>query len=87
MRVKTVPHQKGESAVFFSYVSTRQVAEFLGCSDRRVRALLSQGRMAGHKGKGGSWSVYWPLRVDAGRRGPDLRGYPVRRLRLVKSNG
>jgi hypothetical protein len=62
----------------------KDVARFLGVSDRRVRALLAQGRIHAFKRKGGMWEVVWPLRVSPGRRGPDLKGYPVRRLLTVK---
>lgn len=66
-------------------VSVRAAADFLGCSTRRVRALLAQGRLRGLRGKGGHWEVFWPLFVTPGRRGPDLRRYPVRLV--VKSRG
>jgi hypothetical protein len=55
------------------------VAAFLGCSPRRVRALLSQGRIQAYKDKGDVWKVLWPLVVTPGTRGPDLRCYQVRR--------
>ena len=61
-------------------VDVKAVARFLGCSDRRVRVLLAQGRIFGVKIEDGTWRAFWPLNVRPGRRGPDLRGYPVRKL-------
>ncbi len=66
--------------MLIQFVPVHAVADFLGCSDRRVRALLAQGRIRGIRGKRGVWEVFWPLFVTPGRRGPDLRGYPLRRL-------
>lgn len=63
----------------------KEMARFLGVSDRRVRALLAQGRIAGYKRKGGMWEVIYPLRILPGRRGPDLKGYPARRLKATKA--
>jgi hypothetical protein len=69
-------------------VSVDRVADFLGCSTRRVRALLQQGRISGYKDNG-AWVVNWPIQVTPGRRGPDLRRYAIRKvvkpsLRLVQ---
>lgn len=58
-------------------VTVSQVSKFLHCSDRRVRALLAQGRIRGTKVRAG-WLIPWPLSVSAGTRGPDLRHYPAR---------
>ncbi len=70
------------------YISVDKAAKFLGVTPRRVRALLSQGRIRGYKAKplvyvaGGSrvsrWMVEWPLDVRAGKRGPDLQRFPIR---------
>ena len=61
-----------------------QVAKRLGISQRRVRYLLTTGRMAGTRSNTGRWLVYWPLQVSAGKRGPDMTSYPAR-LILDKS--
>jgi len=60
-------------------VEVKDVAAFLGISDRRVRALLEQGRIMGFKDKT-VWKVCLPLNITPGKRGPDLSGYPSRRL-------
>lgn len=61
-----------------NYVSVSQVAKRLSLSPRRVRFLLSSGRMAGHKQDNGRWLVLWPLRITPGARGPDMFSYPTR---------
>ncbi len=61
-----------------SSATVTQVAKRLGISERRVRHLLSSGRMAGTKSENGRWSVEWPLRITAGKRGPDMSNYPAR---------
>lgn len=60
------------------------VAEFLGVSSRRVRALLTQGRIDGFKDDQGNWFVKSPLHVKPSHRGPDLQGYPARKLQPPK---
>ncbi len=70
------------------YVSVKKVAQFLGVSQRRVRVLLSQGRIRGFKDKPlvmtpeasrvARWYVDWPLDVRPGTRGPDLHKFPIR---------
>ena len=71
--------------MLIQFVTVRVAAGFLGCSERRVRALLAQGRLRGLRGKGRAWDVFWPLFVTPGRRGPDLRRYPVRQV--LKGSG
>jgi hypothetical protein len=51
------------------YVDTKKVAAFLGCSTRRVRALLSQGRITGKK-EGVEWLIRWPIQCTFGLRAP-----------------
>jgi excisionase family DNA binding protein len=70
--------------MLIQFVTVRVAADFLGCSTRRVRALLAQGRLRGLRVKGRSWEVFWPLFVTPGRRGPDLRRYPVRKVLKAK---
>jgi excisionase family DNA binding protein len=64
----------------FFVLTVAKVANFLNVSDRRVRTLLSQGRIQGYKDDKGAWRVFWPLMVRPGRRGPDLKCYPVRKI-------
>lgn len=62
-----------------TYATPKQVAKRLKISERRVRHLLSSGRMSGIK-KNGKWLAIWPLRVSSGKRGPDMTNYPTRLL-------
>lgn len=50
-------------------VDTKRAAEFLGCSARRVRTLLAQGRITAEK-VGTHWRIKWPLQCTFGRRAP-----------------
>lgn len=59
------------------YVDTKRAADFLGCSTRRVRALLSQGRITGKK-QGLEWLINWPLQCTFGKRAP-LRKFTQQR--------
>lgn len=51
------------------YVDTNKAAEFLGCSTRRIRMLLVQGRITGKK-EGAVWLVQWPMQLTFGKRAP-----------------
>lgn len=53
-----------------TYVTPKHVAKRLGVSERRVRQLLSAGRMEGIKQTNGRWQVYWPVKIKVGKRGP-----------------
>lgn len=59
-------------------VTVAQVAKRLSISERRVRQLLSSGRMAGNKLESGRWLVIWPLHITAGKRGPDMNNFPTK---------
>lgn len=60
-------------------VTVERTAKFLKCSTRRVRFLLSNDRLFGHKDEiKGPWKVVWPLQLKAGTRGPDIRLLPTR---------
>jgi excisionase family DNA binding protein len=48
---------------------TKKAAEFLGCSTRRVRVLLAQGRITGKK-VGTDWQISYPIQVTFGLRAP-----------------
>jgi excisionase family DNA binding protein len=52
-----------------NHVDTKKAADFLGCSTRRVRALLSQGRITGEK-VGTEWLIQWPIQCTFGLRAP-----------------
>lgn len=54
------------------YISTVEAAKRLSVSDRRVRFLLSAGRLKGQKDCGGRWQVELPFTVQMGSRGPAL---------------
>lgn len=62
------------------FLTIPDVADFLEVSERRVRALLAQGRIAGFKDDSNIWRIACPLNIKPGKRGPDLRGYAVRKL-------
>lgn len=61
-----------------------EVAEFLGMSQRRVRVLLSEGRIDGFKDERDNWRIKSPLGIKPSKRGPDLRAYPARKLQPRK---
>lgn len=61
-----------------SFVTVSQVAKRLSISERRVRELLSSGRMLGIKQSNGQWFVHWPLIITAGKRGPEMKNYPTK---------
>jgi excisionase family DNA binding protein len=58
-----------------NWVDSKKAADFLGCSTRRVRALLSQGRITAEK-VGTDWRIRWPIQCTFGRRAP-LRKFTV----------
>lgn len=49
--------------------TVEHVAKYFGVSTRRIRYLLEQGRLAGHK-EGRSWHVTYPINIRLGKRGP-----------------
>lgn len=59
-------------------VKPSQVAKRLSISERRVRQLLTSGRMSGVKLENGRWLIDWPLKITAGKRGPDITNYPTK---------
>lgn len=67
-------NQKNE----ITHATVPQVAKRLKISERRVRQLLSAGRMNGIKTPNGRWYVCWPLQVTSGNRGPDMLNFPTR---------
>lgn len=44
-------------------IGTKDAAESLGVSERRVRALLSEQRIAGALQIGGTWAIPVPIKV------------------------
>lgn len=70
-------------AIEVGFVSVADVAKFMEFSERRVRKLLADRRMGGFKNPEGVWQVSWPLQISPGRRGPQIRRYPVRGLRII----
>jgi len=61
-------------------LSVSEVAAFLQISERRVRLLLSQGRIDGQKDGVNIWRIACPLNIRPGKRGPDLRNFASRKL-------
>jgi|GEM_PF-4497967 len=66
------------------FLTVSKVAEFLETSERRVRTLLSEGRIEGFKDARDIWRIKSPLSIKPGTRGPDLHGYPARKLQPRK---
>lgn len=60
-------------------LTVKEAARILLMSPARLRLLLSQGRVAGHKDPFGFWVVHYPFVRTPGRRGPDMRYFPVPR--------
>lgn len=56
-----------------SYVPVSFVANDWKVSARRVRFLLSEGRLDGRRNESGYWEVAYPYRVTEGTRGPASR--------------
>lgn len=67
------------------YIDTVKAAQYMGCSTRRVRALLSQGRMTGKK-EGLTWLVQFPIQCSIGKRGPLVQLRKQGRY-LLENNG
>lgn len=65
------------------FLNISDVADFLQVSERRVRTLLAQGRIAGFKDDSNTWRITFPLDIKPSKRGPDLQGYPARKLKLL----
>jgi|GEM_PF-4209280 len=60
-----------------AYITVSEAARKLDCSDRRVRTLLSQGRLLGeYFERERRWLVNSPIRVTYGKRGPKLGQKP-----------
>lgn len=62
------------------FMSPEEVATLLKVSSRRVRTLLAAGRIKGLKDTKGNWRIFYPVTVIPGKRGPDLKHFPVRHL-------
>lgn len=67
-----------------SEITVAEASEYLGCSTRRVRALLSQGRMTGHK-QGLIWVVSYPIQCTVGQRGPLIKLRKERKKSGIKN--
>lgn len=56
-----------------SVVPVSSVARDWGVSARRVRVMLSTGRLAGQQLENGYWEVFYPYRYVFGTRGPPIK--------------
>ena len=56
-------------------VDVKTAAKWFGCSERRVRTLLAQGRITAKK-VDNAWLIQWPIQVTFGLRAP-LRKFTV----------
>lgn len=54
------------------YLTVAEVARFLEVSPRRVRFLLTQGRIHGFKDSRNIWRISVPFRITRNLRGPQL---------------
>lgn len=73
---------------FANFVPVSFVAKDWQVSSRRVRALLSAGRLFGQMQPNGYWEVRYPYIFTMGTRGPSLKRQqkPEKRLKLVVDN-
>lgn len=62
-------HIKQDALYTPQYVFVDEAASYIGCTSRRVRAMLSTGRLSGWK-VGKLWKVKFPLLLTVGTRGP-----------------
>lgn len=62
-----------------SLFTVSAVAKYLQVTERRVRLLLSQGRIDGYKDGFNVWRVTQPFRIRPGKRGPDFHNYVSRK--------
>lgn len=61
-----------------TYLSVKEVADFLQVSQRRVRALCVLGRIRADKDSMNIWRIHIPFRLTEGSRGASLRAaFPV----------
>jgi len=63
-----------------------EVAEHLQVTERRVRLLLSQGRINGYKDGFNVWRVTAPFTIRRGKRGPDFHNYVSRKNIKLTTN-
>lgn len=56
-----------------SFVPVSSVARDWGISSRRVRMMLTEGRLDGHQLENGYWEVSYPYRYVFGTRGPAIK--------------
>jgi len=69
-RLAGIPNMEGLEGYF---VPVAFAAKDWNVIPRRIRALLSAGRLAGRKEENGYWGVLYPYAVTLGRRGPVLK--------------
>ena len=71
-----------------SVVPVSSVARDWNISPRRVRVMLTEGRLEGRQLENGYWEVFYPYRYMFGTRGPQIkrqRELPPPRKRIPKS--
>lgn len=87
-----LPLPKNSTKVYYrgfrQLVPVSFVAKDWGVSTRRIRALLSCGRLEGCRRENGYWEVFHPYTVTHGLRGPALKrkNKPAKPLKLVVDN-
>jgi hypothetical protein len=66
---KIYPHHER----FYSFVPVTTAAKDWKVSTRRIRALLTEGRLQGVRRDNGYWEVAYPYNFTFGQRGPALK--------------
>ena len=63
----------------FELITVSAAAKELKITERRVRLLLSQGRIHGFKNGYNVWCVNYPFIITPGKRGPDFHNFISRK--------
>lgn len=67
------PEYEGFAGFGRSVLPVSAAAKDWGVSTRRIRTMLSTGRLNGRRHENGYWEVYYPYRYTFGTRGPVVR--------------
>lgn len=92
--VKPAPALKSQDALYVAEQRAKQqmeswlpatlVAHSFGVTPRRIRFLLSSGRLVGRQLENGYWEVSYPYRYVMGRRGPKLQMQRPKEVKKVE---
>lgn len=67
------PKSSGDKPPMKNYVPVSFVAKDWNITPRRIRSLLTEGRLTGRRLENGYWEVAYPYRYIIGTRGPVLK--------------